>query len=131
MGVGSARLMAFSGSVCRVDGLPGCEHGVLVWGAAGADISRRFAGDALELHGLGQRLDHRQEVEDPQRNYPRAMFTAALTVVVYYATSGRGLMAGIPAAQFSTGAWVDAASLLGGTLAVTVVLAGSLDGLGI
>ncbi len=38
---------------------------------------------------------------------------------------------GIPAERFSTGAWVDAAGLLGGPLlAIAVVLAGSLDGLG-
>jgi amino acid transporter len=40
-------------------------------------------------------------------------------------------MAGIPSARFSTGAWVDAAMVLGGSaLALSVVLAGSLDGLG-
>jgi amino acid transporter len=38
---------------------------------------------------------------------------------------------GIPASRFSTGAWADAASLIaGGWLALAVVLAGSLDGLG-
>jgi amino acid transporter len=42
-----------------------------------------------------------------------------------------GWMRGMPAERFSTGAWVDAAMLLGGpALAMMVVLAGSLDGLG-
>ncbi len=73
-----------------------------------------------------------QEVEDPQRNYPRAMFTSAVTVMCVYMLPLTAVwMAGIPSARFSTGAWVDAAMLLGGSaLALSVVLAGSLDGLG-
>jgi amino acid transporter len=73
-----------------------------------------------------------QEVEDPQRNYPRAMFASVMTVTcVYILPLAAVWMAGIPSARFSTGAWVDAAMLLGGSaLALAVVLAGSLDGLG-
>jgi amino acid transporter len=73
-----------------------------------------------------------QEVENPQRTYPRAMFTSAVVVAcVYLLPLVAVWIAGIPAAQFSTGAWVDAAMVLGGSaLAVMVVLAGSLDGLG-
>ncbi len=73
-----------------------------------------------------------QEVENPQRNYPRAMFAAVLTVTfVYMIPLASMWAAGIPAQRFSTGAWVDAATLIvGGWLALAVVLAGSLDGLG-
>ena len=73
-----------------------------------------------------------QEVEDPQHTYPRAMLSAALAVMaVYLLPLAAVWIVGIPAARFSTGAWVDAALLLGGpALAFTVVLAGSLDGLG-
>jgi len=73
-----------------------------------------------------------QEVESPQRNYPRAMFSSAIVVMfVYTLPLGAVWLAGIPAGRFSTGAWVDAAMLLGGpALALAVVLAGSLDGLG-
>lgn len=73
-----------------------------------------------------------QEVEDPQRNYPRAMFYSALAVMGVYMLPLLAVWAvGIPASRFSTGAWADAASLLaGGWLAFAVVLAGSLDGLG-
>jgi amino acid transporter len=73
-----------------------------------------------------------QEVEDPQHNYPRAMFVSLLTIMCVYALPLLAVWAvGIPAARFSTGAWADAAGLLGGTvLAMAVVLAGSLDGLG-
>jgi amino acid transporter len=73
-----------------------------------------------------------QEVENPQRNYPRAMFTSAIAVMLVYMIPLASMWAvGIPAGRFSTGAWADAATLLAGSwLAVTVVLAGSLDGLG-
>ena len=73
-----------------------------------------------------------QEVEDPQRNYPRAMFAAVLTVTLVYMVPLTAVrLAGIPAARFSTGAWADAATLVAGSwLALGVVLAGSLDGLG-
>ena len=73
-----------------------------------------------------------QEVENPQRNYPRAMFSSAIVVTFVYTLPLAAVwLSGIPAGRFSTGAWVDAAALLGGpTLALAVVLAGSLDGLG-
>lgn len=73
-----------------------------------------------------------QEVEDPQHVYPRAMLSSAFVVMcVYILPLAAVWFAGIPAERFSTGAWVDAAMLLGGPiLAMAVVLAGSLDGLG-
>lgn len=73
-----------------------------------------------------------QEVDEPQRNYPRAMFSAAVLVMLVYMIPLTAVRAaGIPAGRFSTGAWADAARLLAGSgLAVGVVLAGSLDGLG-
>ncbi|HEX4155464.1 MAG TPA: APC family permease [Acidobacteriaceae bacterium] len=73
-----------------------------------------------------------QEVEDPQRNYPRAMLGSALMVMCVYMLPLLAVWAvGIPASRFSTGAWADAAGLLAGpALALAVVLAGSLDGLG-
>jgi amino acid transporter len=71
-----------------------------------------------------------QEVEWPQRNYPRAMLIAAalvaLTYIVPLAAVG---LAGVPASQFSTGAWTDAArSLAGPWLAFAVVCGGMLNG---
>jgi amino acid transporter len=57
--------------------------------------------------------------------------SAVVVMCVYMLPLAAVWMAGIPAERFSTGAWVDAAMLLGGpALAVAVVLAGSLDGLG-
>ncbi len=73
-----------------------------------------------------------QEVEHPQRNYPRAMLiSAALVAVTYILPLAAVGLAGIPAGQFSTGAWTDAArTIVGPGLALAVVLGGMLNGAG-
>ncbi len=73
-----------------------------------------------------------QEVDDPQRNYPRAMLiSAALVAVTYIVPLAAVGLAGVPAEQFSTGAWADAArSLVGPGLAFAVVCGGMLSGAG-
>jgi amino acid transporter len=77
-----------------------------------------------------------QEVESPQRNYPRAMLiSAALVALTYILPLAAVAVAGIPAGQFSTGAWTDAARTIGGpafgtALAFAVVLGGMLNGAG-
>ena len=72
------------------------------------------------------------EVENPQRNYPRVMLLAVIMVMLTYIVPIAAVAwAGIPAERFSTGAWVDAGHILGGSaLAVAIVLAGSLDDFG-
>lgn len=72
------------------------------------------------------------EVDNPQRAYPRAMLLAAAMVMLTYLLPIAAVAwAGIPPDRFSTGAWVDAARLLGGPLlGIAVVLAGSLDSMG-
>ena len=73
-----------------------------------------------------------QEVESPQRNYPRAMLiSAGLVAVTYIVPLAAVGLAGVPASQFSTGAWVDAArSVVGPWLAFAVVCGGMLNGAG-
>ncbi|HEX9198056.1 MAG TPA: APC family permease [Acidobacteriaceae bacterium] len=78
-----------------------------------------------------------QEVEDPQRNYPRAMLiSAALVALTYILPLAAVGLAGIPATQFSTGAWTDAARSIAGPgafgtgLALAVVFGGMLSGAG-
>jgi amino acid transporter len=73
-----------------------------------------------------------QEVEAPQRNYPRAMLiSTALVVVTYIVPLAAIGLAGVPASQFSTGAWTDAArSIVGPWLAFAVVIGGMLNGAG-
>jgi amino acid transporter len=78
-----------------------------------------------------------QEVESPQRNYPRAMLlSSALVAVTYIVPLAAVGLSGIPADQFTTGAWTDAArsiagpGLFGTILALAVVLGGMLNGAG-
>jgi amino acid transporter len=73
-----------------------------------------------------------QEVENPQKTYPRAMLSAAgLVALTYILPLLAVALAGIPAGQFSTGAWADAAAHLGGPLlALLVVLGGTISGVG-
>jgi amino acid transporter len=73
-----------------------------------------------------------QEVESPQRNYPKAMLiSAALVAITYILPLAAVGLAGVPAGQFSTGAWTDAArSIVGPWLAIAVVCGGMLNGAG-
>ena len=76
-----------------------------------------------------------QEVEDPQRNYPRAMLLAAALVALTYIVPLLAVgLAGMNPAQFTTGAWTDAArfiagpGLFGSALVLAVVVGGMLNG---
>jgi amino acid transporter len=78
-----------------------------------------------------------QEVEAPQRNYPRAMLiSAALVAASYIVPLAAVGLAGIPADQFSTGAWTVAARSIAGpgvfgtALVLAVVVGGMLNGTG-
>ena len=78
-----------------------------------------------------------QEVENPQRNYPRAMIAAAALVALSYIVPLAAVgLTGMPADAFSTGSWTDAARMLGGPgmlgtlLALAVVIGGMLNGFG-
>ena len=72
------------------------------------------------------------EVENPQRNYPKAMVLATILVAVgYLIPLGAMAAAGISAASFSTGDWVDVAVVLGGPLlGLAVVAGGAMNGVG-
>jgi amino acid transporter len=69
-----------------------------------------------------------REVENPQRNYPRAMLmTTAAGVLIYVIPLAAMAWAGISPGRFSTGSWGDvAASLAGGWLGVAIVAGGML-----
>ncbi len=73
-----------------------------------------------------------QEVEDPQRNYPRAIFGAiALTVASYILPLLAMAMAGLPTGSFATGDWAAAAAAVGGPLlAMGVIAGGCITGVG-
>jgi amino acid transporter len=78
-----------------------------------------------------------QEVESPQRNYPRAMLiSAALVAATYIVPLAAVGISGVPAGQFTTGAWIVAAhaiagpGVFGAILALAVVFGGMLNGAG-
>ena len=139
VGKGSERMMAVTLSPFVVlIGLAvwhGLSHGVHV-AAGGApfdvDLGGAVSVAMWNYMGWDNASTIAQEVEDPQRTYPVAMLASALAVMcVYLLPLAAVWMAGIPAERFSTGAWVDAGMLLGGpALALAIVFAGSLDGLG-
>ncbi len=72
------------------------------------------------------------EVENPQRNYPRAMILSALLVALTYVLPLAAMaVAGFSTEGFSTGDWVTVAGKLGGPLlALAIVLGGSITGIG-
>ena len=139
VGKGSERMMAVTLSPFVVlIGLAvwhGLSHGVHVAaGGAPFDVDMGGAVSVAMWNYMGwdNASTIAQEVDDPQRTYPVAMFASALAVMcVYLLPLAAVWMAGIPAERFSTGAWVDAGMLLGGpVLGLAIVFAGSLDGLG-
>ena len=73
-----------------------------------------------------------QEVENPQRNYPRGMVAAAaMTAVSYILPLLAIAMAGISVSSFSTGDWMTAANSIGGpALGLAVVAGGAICGVG-
>ncbi len=139
VGWGSERMMAVSLSPFVVLIVIAVWHALRhgpVFAPAGApvglDIGGAISVTLWNYMGWDNASTIAQEVDEPQRNYPRAMLASALTVTCVYVLPLMAVwMSGIPASRFSTGAWADAAMLLGGSgLALMVVLAGSLDGLG-
>ncbi|MGO9776181.1 MAG: APC family permease [Terracidiphilus sp.] len=72
------------------------------------------------------------EVENPQRNYPRAMIWSTMLVAVSYLLPlGAMAAAGISTASFSTGDWTNVAVLLGGPLlGLAVIAGGCINGFG-
>jgi amino acid transporter len=73
-----------------------------------------------------------QEVENPQRNYPRAMIASICLVAVTYILPIVAMaFAGLSAAGFTAGDWVRSASELGGPLlGFAVVTGGAITGIG-
>jgi amino acid transporter len=68
-----------------------------------------------------------QEVENPQRSYPRAMIAStALVAVTYILPLTAIAFAGLSVDSFTTGDWMTAAASLGGPLLGTAVAAGGV-----
>jgi amino acid transporter len=73
-----------------------------------------------------------QEVENPQRNYPRAMVGAAiLTAFTYILPLAAMALAGLSPESFSTGSWAVTGGAIGGkVLALSIVAGGMICGIG-
>jgi len=73
-----------------------------------------------------------QEVDNPQRNYPRAMIAATFLVTVSYILPLAAMaLSGLSPDSFSTGDWTTAARSLGGPLlGLAVVAGGAISGIG-
>jgi len=73
-----------------------------------------------------------QEVENPQRNYPRAMIGAtALVAITYVLPLAAMAFSGLSADSFGTGDWMTAASAIGGPLlGLAIVAGGAITGVG-
>ena len=73
-----------------------------------------------------------QEVENPQRNYPRAMIYSTIVVTVSYVLPLAAMAwAGLPIDSFSTGDWMTAAATIGGPLlGIAIVIGGMITGVG-
>ena len=99
---------------------------------AGADFAGAVSVTLWNYMGWDNASTVAQEVQEPQRNYPRAMLTAAALVALTYVLPLAAVaLAGIPAEQFSTGAWTDAArEVVGPWLALCVVVGGTINGVG-
>jgi amino acid transporter len=113
----------------------GALRGASMWlktPVAGADFAGAVSVTLWNYMGWDNASTVAQEVQEPQRNYPRAMLVAvALVALTYVLPLGAVGLAGIPAAQFSTGAFADAArELVGPWLALCVVLGGTVNGFG-
>jgi amino acid transporter len=100
--------------------------------AAGADFAGAVSVTLWNYMGWDNASTVAQEVKEPQRNYPRAMLIAAgLVALTYVLPLAAVAMAGIPADEFSTGAWTDAArQVVGPWLALCVVVGGTINGFG-
>jgi len=73
-----------------------------------------------------------QEVENPQRNYPRAMIACTILVAVTYVLPLLAMaLTGLSVESFATGDWMTAAKTIGGPLlGIAIVVGGCITGIG-
>jgi amino acid transporter len=109
-------------------------HPAIQWHAASTEASLSTAVLVAMWNYMGwdNASTVAQEVENPQRNYPLAMVSAAMLVAVTYILPLIAVaLMGISVANFSTGSWADAARSMGGPLLWGgVVVGGAINGFG-
>ncbi len=109
------------------------QHPVVHWGrpasgtAADAMLSTAILVALWNYMGWDNASTIARDVENPQRNYPRAMIAAAiLTAVTYVLPLCAMAVAGLSPAGFSTGSWAVASRAIGGPILATAVVAGGV-----
>lgn len=109
-------------------------HPAVQWGRSGtgASLSTAVLVAMWNYMGWDNASTVAQEVEHPQRNYPRAMVAAAVLAAITYILPLMAMaFAGLSVESFSTGDWMTAASALGGpVLGAAVVAGGTICGIG-
>ncbi|HEV2323867.1 MAG TPA: APC family permease [Terracidiphilus sp.] len=109
-------------------------HPVVHWGGRGAGVglSTAILVALWNYMGWDNASTVAQEVEDPQRNYPRAMIAAiSLGTAAYVLPLSAMALAGLSSRSFSTGDWATAAGAVGGPLlGLAVVAGGCITGVG-
>ena len=109
-------------------------HPAIAWSrpASNAGFSTAILVALWNYMGWDNATTVAQEVENPQSNYPRAIFGAiVLTVASYILPLLAMAMAGLASSSFSTGDWATAAGVMGGPLlAASVVAGGCITGVG-
>jgi amino acid transporter len=109
-------------------------HPAVQWSgpASGAALSTAILVAMWNYMGWDNASTVAEEVEDPQRTYPRAMIAAtALVAVTYVLPLAAVALAGLSVSNFATGDWTTAAASMGGTwLGWAVAAGGVLTGVG-
>jgi amino acid transporter len=106
--------------------------GALLQPVAAPDMAGALSVTLWNYMGWDNASTVAQEVDDPQRNYPRAMLGSAALVALSYIVPllAVGLW-GLDTARFTTGAWADAATVIvGPLLGIAVVAGGMINGVG-
>ena len=110
-------------------------HPAIHWGGngSGAGLSTAILVGLWNYMGWDNASTVAQEVENPQRNYPRAMIASIILVTVTYVVPLAAMgLTGLAAGSFSTGDWTIAARNVGGPLLGWAVVAGGcITGVGI
>lgn len=104
-------------------------HPTVQWSRTGSDaaLSTAVLVAMWNYMGWDNASTIAQEVENPQRNYPRAMVAAAaLTAFTYILPLLALALSGLSVESFSTGDWMGAARSIGGPLLGLGVLAGGV-----
>jgi amino acid transporter len=109
-------------------------HPAMQWSQPGSDsaLSTGILVALWNYMGWDNASTVAQEVENPQRNYPRAMIAATILVAVTYILPIVAMgVAGLSSTGFTAGDWVTAAASLGGPLlGFAVVAGGVITGIG-